>query len=263
MKRREIKSDIAWATPERVVIHGLDLCNEIVGKLDFGQMAFLQIFARMPKSEAELRMFNAVMVILVEHGITASSLATRFTYCGAPEAVQAAVAAGLLGLGSVFVGSLDNAARMLQEALPDPAAQVDKRALAEQVVTAYRSRKEIVPGLGHPFHKPVDPRTGALFRVADETGYRGPYAELMIAIGAEAERQTGRTLPLNVTGAMAAIASEMKIPWRGCRGLAVAARAVGLVGHILEEMRQPIADELYLRIEHEASAHLVPKQGTK
>jgi citrate synthase len=94
MKRNEIKSDIAWATPSQIKIHGLDLCTEIVGVLDFGQMAFLQVFARLPSAN-ELRMFNAMMVILVEHGITPSSLATRMTYCGAPEAVQASVAAGL------------------------------------------------------------------------------------------------------------------------------------------------------------------------
>src|SRR5471032_3573863 len=117
MKQAEIRSDIAWATPTKVVVHGLDLCEDIVGKIDFGQMAFLQLFARLPE-ERELRMLNAMMVILVEHGITPSSLATRFTYCGAPEAVQAAVASGLLGLGSVFVGSLDNAAKLLQETIP-------------------------------------------------------------------------------------------------------------------------------------------------
>jgi citrate synthase len=259
MKLGQVKSDIAWATPTRVVIHGQDLCEDIVGKLDFGQMAFLQIFARLPRDADELRMFNAMMVILVEHGITPSSLATRMTYCGAPEAVQACVAAGLLGLGSVFVGSLDNAARMLQEAVPDKQAPVDVAALARQVVTDYRSRKQIIPGVGHPFHKPVDPRTSALFKVARETGYYGVYAELMTEIGAEAERQTGRVLPVNVTAAMAAVASQMDIPWRVCRGLAVAARAVGLVGHIIEEMRQPMADELYLRIEHEATGHMIPK----
>jgi citrate synthase len=259
MKRGQVRSDIAWATPTKVVIHGLDLCDEIVGKLDFGQMAFLQIFARAPKDANELRMFNALMVILVEHGITPSSLATRMTYCGAPEAVQAAVAAGLLGLGSVFVGSLDEAARMLQEAIPDPAQPLDAKAKALEIVTRYRSQKKIIPGLGHPFHKPVDPRTGALLRVARETGYYGPYAELMMEIGAEAERQTKRTLPVNVTGMMGALASQMQVPWQVCRGLAVAARAVGLVGHIIEEMRQPMADELYLRIEHEASEHMIPK----
>jgi citrate synthase len=169
MKRNEIKSDIAWATPSQIKIHGLDLCTEIVGVLDFGQMAFLQVFARLPSAN-ELRMFNAMMVILVEHGITPSSLATRMTYCGAPEAVQASVAAGLLGLGSVFVGSLDNAAKMLQEALPDPGASVDLTEIATGIVTAYKSRREIIPGIGHPFHKPIDPRAPALFKVAQETG---------------------------------------------------------------------------------------------
>jgi citrate synthase len=240
-----------------VVIHGLDLCEDIVGKLDFGQMAFLQIFARLPDAR-ELRMFNAMMVILVEHGITPSSLATRMTYCGAPESVQAAVAAGLLGLGSVFVGSLDNAARLLQEASPKLADAPYANAMAREIVSDYRARKEILPGIGHPFHKPIDPRTPALFKVARETGFDGPYVRLMEAIGAEATLQAKRPLPVNVTGAMAAVASEMGIPWKICRGLAVSARAVGLVGHILEEMRQPMADELYLRIEHEAGAHLRP-----
>lgn len=257
MKHTEIRSDIAWATPAQVVIHGLDLCEQIVGKIDFGQMAFLQLFARLPE-ERELRMFNAMMVILVEHGITPSSLATRMTYAGAPESVQAAVAAGLLGLGSVFVGSLDNAARLLQESLPDPRQAIDAESLARRIVDDYRTRKEIVPGIGHPFHKPIDPRAPALFKVAEETGYDGPYIRLMKAIGCEAEQRLQRALPVNVTGAMAAVASEMGIPWQICRGLAVAARSVGLVGHVLEEMRQPIATGLYLRTEHEASAHLRP-----
>lgn len=257
MKQKEIRSDIAWATPKRVVIHGLDLCEDIVGKLDFGQMTFLQVFGRLP-ADHELRMFNAMMVILVEHGITPSSLATRMTYCGAPESVQAAVAAGLLGLGSVFVGSLDNAARLLQESLANDKDCVDFDALASSIVADYRSRKEIIPGIGHPFHKPIDPRTPALFKVARETGFDGPYIRLMEALGEQAARQANRALPVNVTGAMAAVASEMGLAWQICRGLAVAARSVGLVGHILEEMRQPMAETLYLRIEHEAGAHLRP-----
>lgn len=259
MKRHEIKSDIAWATPTQIKVHGLDLCNEIVGVVDFGQMAFLEIFARLPLPN-EARMFNAMMVILVEHGITPSSLATRLTYCGAPEAVQASVAAGLLGLGSVFVGSLDNAAKMLQEALPDPQVSVDLKQLAADIVSTSRGRREIIPGIGHPFHKPIDPRTPALFRVAEETGFRGRYVELMENIGAEAAKQSGRPLPVNVTGAMAAIASEFRLPWKMCRGLAVAARAVGLVGHIIEEMRQPMAEEIYYRIEHEATEHSRPPE---
>jgi len=259
MKRTEIKSDIAWSAPDRIIIHGFNLCDELVGKVDFGQMTFLQIFARMPKDANELRMFNAIMVILVEHGITPSSLSTRLTYSGAPESVQAAVAAGLLGLGSVFVGSLDQAAKMLQEAIPDPTNPGDLQALADSIVGDYLGRKAIIPGIGHPFHKPIDPRQVALFKVAKETGFYGPYAELITLIAAEAQKRTGKVLPVNVTAAMAAVVSQMGVSWRYCRGLAVAARAVGLVGHIIEEIRQPMAGEIYMRLEHEAGAHLAPK----
>ena len=256
---REVRSDIAWATPTKVVVRGLDLCEEIVGKLDLGQMAFLEIFARLPEA-AELRMFNAMMVILVEHGITPSSLATRMTVCGAPEAVQAAIAAGLLSLGSVFVGSLDNAARMLQEALAKAPADADLDALAAEIVASYKARREIIPGIGHPFHKPIDPRTPALFKVAQETGFNGRYVALVTKIGTEATRVSKRDLPVNVTGAMAAVASEFGLQWQMCRGLAVAARAIGLVGHVMEELRQPIAEEIYFRMEEETSRHLRPKE---
>jgi citrate synthase len=259
MKRNPIKSDIAWSAPDRVLIHGHDLCRELVGKVDFGQMAFLQIFARMPKDAKELRMFNAVMVILVEHGITPSALSTRLTLSGAPESVQAAVAAGLLGLGSVFVGSLDQAARLLQQAIPDSSQPGDLEAIASQIVDDYMARKAIIPGIGHPFHKPIDPRTGALFAVARDTGFYGPYADLIILIGQKAEQRTGKVLPVNVTAAMAAVTSQMGLSWRYVRGLAVAARAIGLVGHIIEEMRQPMAGEIYMRIEEEAGEHLAPK----
>jgi len=260
MKPFDVKSDIAWATPTQIFVHGFDLCEDLVGKVDFGQMSFLQIFGRLP-NDAEARMFNAVLVILVEHGITPSSLATRLTHCGAPESVQGAVAAGLLTLGSVYAGSLDNAAKILQDAIPDPKAPGDLDALAVDIVTDYRSRKQLLPGIGHPFHKPIDPRTPALFKVAKETGFDGPFVALISKISDEATRQSGRQLPVNVTGAMGAVASEFGLPWGACRGLAVAARAVGLVGHILEEMRQPIGEAIYFQLEHEVAEYNKNKQS--
>lgn len=259
MKRTAIKSDIAWSAPDCVMIHGHDLCQDLVGKIDFGDMAFLQIFARMPHDDQERRMFNAVMVILVEHGITPSALSTRLTLSGAPESIQAAVAAGLLGLGSVFVGSLDQAARMLQLAIPDVTQPGDLPTIASQIVDDHLGRRSIIPGIGHPFHKPIDPRTDALFDVARETGFYGPYADLIMLIGQEAEQRTGKVLPVNVTAAMAAVTSQMGLSWKYVRGLAVAARSIGLVGHIIEEMRQPMAQEIYMRIEEEAGQHLAPK----
>ena len=117
-----------------------------------------------------------------------------------------------------------------------------------------------MPGLGHPIHKPVDPRVPRLFAIAKDTGFYGSYAELVQLVQQEAERASGKALPLNATGAIGALCCEMGFDWRVCRGLGVMARAVGLVGHLLEEARAPIAAEVWHRIEDEASEHLRPKK---
>jgi citrate synthase len=250
-KSSPVRSVMSTSTPDRITVRGFDLVDGLMGKINLGDMAFLELMGRLP-DEGESVLFNAMLVSLVEHGITPSTLATRMTYLGAPEALQGAVAAGLLGLGSVFVGTMEGAARILQEALPPDTEQADPAALAERIVREYRARKQPIPGLGHPIHKPVDPRATRLFALAEEHGTAGRYVRLMQLIGAEAERQSGRSLPINVTGAIGAIASELGIPWQICRGLGVMARPIGLVAHVLEETRSPMAAEIWRRVEEEA-----------
>ncbi len=258
-KQKSIRSDLAWSTPDRITVRNRDLPGEILGKLNLGDMAFLELTARLP-TPAESVVFNAIVVTLVEHGITPSALAARLTYAGAPESLQAAVAAGLCGLGSVFVGSTETAARMLYEALPQGSnAAVDLEQLARETVSRMRAQGAIIPGLGHPLHKPVDPRTPRLFQLAAENGLSGRYVALMQAIGREAERAAGKSLPINATGAIGAICCEFGFPWKIVRGIGVMARAVGLVGHILEESQNPMALEIWQRIEDEASAHMRPQ----
>jgi citrate synthase len=205
-------------------------------------------------------MFNAITVALVEHGITPSALAARLTYLGAPESLQGAVAAGLNGLGTVFVGSMEGAAKLLREAMPQPDPKADFTALAAKIVQTFREQKRIVPGIGHPFHKPIDPRTPRLQALARENGFDGPYLRLMEAVALEAGRSSGKVLPMNATGAIGALCCEMGFDWQICRGLGVMARAVGLVGHILEESRRPMAEEIWLRTDEAATAHLRPPQ---
>ena len=254
-KRKSIRSDIAWSTPSSITVKGFDLCRDLLGKVSLGDMAFLELTDRLP-TQRESAVFNAIAVTLVEHGLTPSAMATRMTYVGAPEAMQAAVAAGLCGLGSVFVGSMETAAHMLQEAIPDPAAHADPEPLAHGIVERFQATKQAVPGIGHPLHKPVDPRAPRLFEIAARNGYDGPYVKLMQAVAKEAEARYGRSLPVNATGAIGAIASELRLPWQIVRGIGVMARAIGLVGHIREEMREPLALEVKARAEEEATAHL-------
>ena len=251
---KKLRSDIAWSTHDRIGVLGYDLCRDLIGKVSLGDMGFLEIVGRLPtKNKSD--MFNALLVTLVEHGIVPSTLANRMTHTGAPESMQGSVAAGLLGLGSVFVGSTENAARMLTDALPDPDKDVDLRALAKGLVDDYRSERRILPGLGHPIHKPIDPRTPRLFSIARRTGFNGRYVALMKLISKRAQKVFDRELPINATGAIGAIACEMGIPWSACRGIGVMARAVGLVGHVLEESRHPIAVEVWHRTDQEASSH--------
>jgi len=253
--RPPLRSEMSWSTRERIVVRGFDLVGDLLGKVNLGDMAFLELMGRLP-AEDESIVFNALLVALVEHGITPSTLAARLTYLGAPEALQCSVAAGLLGLGSVFVGTMDGAARILQEALAGETESADLEALAVRIVREHRERKQPIPGLGHPIHKPVDPRTVRLFALAEEHGLSGRYVQLMQLIGREAERQSGRQLPVNVTGAIGAIASELGLPWQICRGLGLMARSIGLVAHVLEEMREPMGAEIWRRVDDEATAAL-------
>jgi citrate synthase len=231
-----IRSDLGWSAPDRIVVRGKDLPREILGTLNLGDMAFFELTGNLPDAR-QSRLFNAMAVTLVEHGVTPSALAARLTYLGAPEAMQAAVAAGLCGLGSVFVGSMEGCAKLLSE-----------EKSAEQII----AENKRIPGLGHPLHKPVDPRTVRLFEIARETGFYGKYCQLIEAIGKI------KGLPVNATGAIGALACELGLDWRAVRGIGVMARAVGLVGHLLEESRRPMAEAVWHQVEEQASRHLKP-----
>jgi citrate synthase len=239
---KTIKSDMGWSTSDRITVRGKDLPGEILGHLNLGDMAFLELMGRVPNPK-ESKVFNAIVVTLVEHGTTPSSIVARLTYLGAPEALQAAVASGLLGLGSVFVGSMEGVARILSEAVAN--GKDAKAVLAEN---------KRMPGLGHPIHKPIDPRTVRLFEIARETGHYGKHCKLMEEIAKT------RGITLNATGAIGAIACELGLDWKIVKGLGVMARAVGLVGHILEETREPMAEAIWHHVDEEASAHVKPKK---
>jgi citrate synthase len=253
-RRKTLRSDLAWATPDRIFVIGYDLCEDLLGKLSLGDMAFLEMMDRRPTVE-ESTVFNAMALTLVEHGLTPSAIATRMTLAGAPEAMQAAVAAGLCGLGSVFVGSMETAARVVQQALPSSQTSCDLDVCARDIVSAHIAEKKSIPGIGHHFHKPADPRAGKLFEIAQNNGLSGNYVALMQRIAREAEAQLGKSLPVNATGAIAALASELGMPWNIVRGVGVIARAIGLVGHIREELKNPLAREIKTRTEEEATSH--------
>ncbi len=252
-KRKKLRSDLAWSTTDRIVVQGHDLVD-LLGNTSLGDFAFLELKGRLPTPK-ESAVFNAIAITLVEHGLTPSAIAARMTYFGAPESLQAAVAAGILGMGSRFGGSIEEAARNLQEALAAASPDADLRAVARDIVATYKRTNRPIAGLGHPVHKPADPRTARLFAIAADNGLSGRHIQLMQLVSEEAGRAYGRDLPINATGAIGAILGELEIPWQVGRGLAVIARAIGLVAHIQEEVKDPLAAEIWSRVDEEASEH--------
>lgn len=249
--RQPIRSGMGRSTPDQIFVRGHDLVQDVIGKLNLGDMAYLEMTGRLP-DEHQSRVFNAILVTLVEHGMTPMAIATRLVYLGAPESLQSAVAAGLCGMGTTFAGTAEGAARMLQAGWADNSSE-DADALARNIVADFRKRGLSIPGIGHNLHKPHDPRTARLFEVATEEGYAGRYVALMTAIGQHAQVAYGKPLPVNATGAIGALCCELGFSWKAARGVAVIGRAVGLVGHLVEEQANPIAREIWLRTEEEAS----------
>ena len=254
MTRKHLRSDMGWSNAERIVVRGHDLAEDLIGRVSLGDFAFLELKGRLP-TPRESAVFNAITVTLVEHGLTPSAIAARLTYLGAPESLQAAVAAGLLGLGGRYGGTVEEAARMLQEALEGQPPDADLAPLAERIVAQHREARRPIGGLGHPIHKAVDPRVPRLFAVAAEHGLAGRHVALIELVSAAASRALQRPLPVNATGAIGALAGELDISWRVTRGLAVMARAIGLVGHLQEEIAEPLATEIWNRVDEEASQH--------
>ena len=249
-ERKPLRSEMGWSTTDSITVRGYDLPNQLLGKIDLGGMAWLEITGRMPNPK-EAEVFNSLLITLVEHGMTPQAMAARLVNLAAPEALQAAVAAGLCGVGSVFAGGSEQIAKVLQEAFKNRKDGASIADMAGAIVADFAARRQPIPGIGHPLHKPIDPRTPVLFAIAGTNGFRGQYVALLEEISRQAEVRLNRELPINATGAIGAILCELDFPWRICRGVAVISRAVGLVGHLSEEMENPVAREIWERAEQE------------
>ncbi|QJW83327.1 citryl-CoA lyase [Ramlibacter terrae] len=230
------RTRIARHTVDAVYVRDLDLVRELIGKVSFTEMIVLQLTGKRP-TPLQTRVLDAVLVTLMEHGFTPSSIVTRLIYDSTPEAMQSAVAAGLLGVGGTFIGTMEGAAALLDDIVQSPDMQEAARAVAQQHAQAKRP----MPGFGHPFHKPDDPRAAPLLELARAEGAAGRHIEALTLLAAEVDRAYGRHLTINVTGAVAAVLGEIGVPAQIMRGLAVVSRAAGLVGHIHEEQQRPSA----------------------
>jgi citrate synthase len=239
-----MKTHIAGSDATSIRFRGRDLVDELIGKHSFTEVFYLLAVGTLP-TPGQTRVLDACLVTLMDHGWTPTSLITRLAYDSAPSQVQVGVAAGLLAVGDVFAGTMDGCAKLLAEGI----GQDDKAVWCAQVVQAHRTLKKPMPGFGHPFHKPDDPRPPRLFKVAAEAGVEGRYIALLQQLGEAVDAGYGRHLTINATGALAALLLEIGMPLAIMRGVSVVSRSAGLTAHIAEEQKSPTARHIWKLVE--------------
>ncbi len=229
---------ISTADAASITVRGRDLCRDLIGKIDFVDYFFLLLMGEEPT--ATQRFFvNALLVAIAEHGLVPSIQAARMTYAAGPEAIQGAVAAGLLGSGSVVLGSAETAGQFLHQ-LVEASRGHDAAIIAAERVRQMRATKTAIPGFGHPQHSGGDPRANVLLSLARDHGLAGPYIDMLRTVEAVLPQALGRSLPININGVVPAILLEIGFPVGALKSISILARTAGLLAHLREEAERPI-----------------------
>jgi len=233
-------SAISASNPRTILVRGKDLCAELIGHVSFTDHIWLLITGELP-SAGQCAVLDATLVAIAEHGLVPSVQASRMTLAAAPEALQGAVAAGILGCGSVILGAAESAGRLLADVVARaPAGAAGLSELAEQRVREERAAKRPVPGYGHPLHKASDPRVERLLSIAEQAGCSGRHIEAARAVERALVAVTGKQLAMNVSAAIAAVLLDAGYPLLALKGVPILARTASLIAHLLEEQHRPI-----------------------
>jgi citrate synthase len=232
-------SAISTSNEHTIVVRGHDLAGELIGNIGFTDHVWLLITGALP-TPVQRRVLDATLVAIAEHGLVPSAQVSRMTLAAAPEALQGAVAAGILGCGSVVLGASEAAGQFLAEIASQVANGSGTEAAIARVVGEFRAAKRAIPGYGHSLHTAADPRAQRLFALAVEAGACGRHVEIAHAVERQLPQLIGRALAINVSGAIPAVLLDAGYPLRALKGVPILARTAGLIAHLLEEQQRPI-----------------------
>jgi citrate synthase len=251
-------SSISRAYPDRVEVRGRDLTADLMGRLTFTEYFHLLLTGREP-SDDERFFLDLLLVSIAEHGLMPSNVAARMTLAADPDALQGAVAAGILGAGSVVLGTSGECAALLEDAQRRVADGAGAADVAQQIASSIRDAGGKVPGFGHPVHRPTDPRAERILELADERGVSGPHVELTRLLRAAVAGAWGKELPLNVAMPIAAVLLDLGYPAVSVKAVPILARTAGLLAHLVEEQERPLG--FVLAREAEEAVEYEPAPG--
>lgn len=225
-------SAITEVKPNELRLRGYRI-DELMGQVTFAQVIFLALTGELPPAKVG-QMLEAMFVSSIDHGVTPPSTLAARTAASTGAPLNGALAVGILSINQHHGGAIEACMQVIQSVL-DTAGDIDEA--ATQLVADYRAEKKRLPGLGHRLHTD-DPRTKQLFALADELGLSRQGVTAIHALAGAVEAQTGRKLPINVDGAIAALLVDLNIPASLANAFFMIARVPGLVAHINEEQTQ-------------------------
>ena len=238
-KRPATRIGTPTSDTHRLRMRGKDTLSEIVGRMSFAEAFYFIITGKTP-DDTQRKVMDAALVVLMDHGITPTAMVARLIADSLPDQPQIGVGAGIMMVGDKFAGTMAGAGAYLTEGIK----HADPRAWAARFVEQAHAAKRRLPGFGHPYYAPTDPRSDRLFEIALAAGVEGRHIALIKIVGEELDRGSGKHMTLNATGALGAILCEIGFPVAAMRGLAAVSRAAGLVAHVAEETIAPVSPSL-------------------
>lgn len=246
---------IATSDASSITVRGKNLVTDLMGQRTFTEMLYFLVCGKLP-NRGQTPVLDVCLVTLMEHGWTPTSIITRLAIDSVPDQSQVAIAAGLLSVGPVFAGTMEGCAELL---LAGTQSDEDPATYCANVVAHYHRTRQTLPGFGHRLHKPDDPRSAVILKVLEDNGLSGKYVQMLHTLSAAVDKEYGKHLTINATGAIAAALLEIDVPISAMRGVAVVSRAGGLLGHVVEEQTQPAAREIW-RLARENVPYQEPEQ---
>ena len=238
-KPGEAKTALCTADAERILVRGRDLASDLMGRQTFTEFFYFLMTGK-EATEQQRFFLDLLLVAIAEHGLTPTAIAARMTYDADPASLQGALAAGILGCGTVVLGTAQLCGDVLVAAAARVAAGETPEAVATAMARETRAAGGRMPGFGHPLHRPVDPRAERIFALADSEGAAGLHTGLARHFKPAVDAAWGKPLVMNVSMPIAAVLLDLGFPASMIKAIPLLARTAGLLAHLGEEQARPI-----------------------
>jgi citrate synthase len=219
--------------PNKITVRGQKL-DELMGRLSFAEVVYLVLKGELP-SESHRKILDAILVASIDHGVTPPSTVAARTVASCGVELTSALAAGIISISKHHGGAIEDCMKALRSAVEEvQTSGLSHDEVARKIVERMKESGKRLPGFGHRIHT-QDPRTKKLRSLAAEAGLHGPCLEMSASLEKALKDSSGKELPLNVDGAIAAVLCEMDFPSSIGNAFFVIGRVPGLVAHIQEE----------------------------